>query len=66
MSATEPGRVGASISSGQAHRLDALPPPESVEDELATRLCSRLPELLAAIGGGGLLTEIWLMVAKPF
>lgn len=58
--------AGASISSRQARGLEALPPPECVEAELATRLCSRRPELLAAIGGGGLLTVIWLMVVKPF
>jgi hypothetical protein len=58
--------VGASISSRQARRLEALPEPGSVEGELAARLRSRRPELLAAIGGGGLLAVILLMVVKPF
>ena len=58
--------VGASIAPGQARRLPAIPDPEAAEKELGLRLRSRRPELLAAIGGGGLLIVIWLMVLKPF
>jgi hypothetical protein len=58
--------VGASISSREARSLKPLPKPESVVEELTARLRSRRPELLAAIGGGGLLTVIWLMMVKPF
>jgi hypothetical protein len=61
--------VGASTSPRQARtpRPPAPPPdPERVEEELAARLRSRRPELLAVIGGGGLLIVIWLMVVKPF
>ena len=58
--------VGASISSRQVRSLEPLGELESVERELAARLRSRVPELLAAIGGGGLLIVIWLMVVKPF
>ena len=58
--------VGASISPRQARGLE--PPSESVsvEQELAARLRSRRPELLAVLGGGGLVTVIWLMMVKPF
>jgi hypothetical protein len=58
--------VGASISSRQARGLEPISDPERVDRELAARLRSRVPELLAAIGGGGLLIVIWLMVVKPF
>jgi hypothetical protein len=58
--------VGASISSRQARGLEPLGEPESVERELAARLGSRVPEWLTAIGGGGLLMVVWLMVVKPF
>ena len=58
--------VGASISPGQARRLPPVPDPETAARELSLRLRSRRPELLAAIGGGGLLIVIWLMVLKPF
>lgn len=58
--------VGASISPGRARRLAPAPDPETAEKELALRLRSGRPELLAAIGGGGLLIVIWLMVLKPF
>jgi hypothetical protein len=58
--------VGASISSSQARSLEPLGEPESVDRELAARLRSRVPELLVAMGGGGLLLVIWLMVVKPF
>jgi hypothetical protein len=58
--------VGASISQSRGRRLAPAPKPENVEDELAARLLSRRPELLAVIGGSGLLTVIGLMVFKPF
>jgi hypothetical protein len=58
--------VGASISPRQARGLEPPSKSESVALELAARLQSRRPELLAAIGGGGLLTVIWLMMTKPF
>jgi hypothetical protein len=58
--------VGASISPRQARTLTQSAKSESVEEELAARLRSRHPELLAVIGGGGLLVVIWLMLAKPF
>jgi hypothetical protein len=34
--------------------------------ELASKLQSRRPDLLAAVGLGGLLVILWLMVMKPF
>ena len=34
-------------------------------EALARALDSRRPEILLAIGGGGLLVLIWLMVLKP-
>ena len=58
--------VGASISPRQARTLRPPPNPECLDKELAARLRSRRPELLAVIGGGGLLLVIWLMMAKPF
>jgi hypothetical protein len=58
--------VGASISPREARALVPPPNPESVDDELAARLRSRHPELLAVIGGGGLLIVTWLMMIKPF
>jgi len=58
--------AGASISPGRARRLAPAPDPETAEKEMTLRLRSRRPELLAAIGGGGLLIVIWLMVLKPF
>jgi hypothetical protein len=58
--------VGAAISPREARALAPSPNSASVDDELAARLCSRQPELLAAIGGGGLLIVIWLMMVKPF
>lgn len=58
--------AGASISPRRARRLAPAPEPEAAAEELALRLRSRRPELLAAIGGGGLLIVIWLMVLKPF
>jgi hypothetical protein len=58
--------VGASISPRQARGLESASKSESFAEELAARLQSRRPELLAAIGGGGLLTVIWLMMVKPF
>jgi ABC-type multidrug transport system permease subunit len=38
----------------------------TLSDELAGLLASRRPFLLAAIGGGGLVTILWLMAFKPF
>jgi len=58
--------AGASLSPAQARRLAPAPDPETAERELSLRLRSRRPELLAAVGGGGLLIVIWLMVLKPF
>jgi hypothetical protein len=58
--------VGASVSPRPARAPAPPPDPERVEEELAARLRSRRPELLAVIGGGGLLLVIWLMLAKPF
>jgi hypothetical protein len=58
--------VGASISPRQARTLRPPPNPECLDKELAARLRSRRPELLAVIGGGGLLVVIWLMMVKPF
>jgi hypothetical protein len=46
--------------------LGAPPDPETADKELALRLRSRRPELLAAIGGSGLLIVIGPMVLKPF
>ena len=42
---------------------DGQPPIEG--EALATYLDSRRPEILAAIGGLGLLVLVWLMVMKP-
>ncbi len=42
----------------------AAPEPIS-EDELARLLDTRTPDILAAIGGLGLLILVWLMVLKP-
>jgi hypothetical protein len=58
--------VGASVSPRQARTPAPPPDPERVDEELVARLRSRRPELLAVIGGGGLLTVIWLMMVKPF
>ena len=58
--------VGASISPGQARRLAPVADPDAAEKELALLLRSRRPELLAGIGGGGLLIVIWMMILKPF
>jgi hypothetical protein len=59
--------VGASISPRQARGLPPVPSDcETVEREIVARLRSRRPELLTAVGGGGLLLVIWLMLAKPF
>jgi hypothetical protein len=58
--------VGASLTPAQARRLEPAPDPATAERELGLRLRSRRPELLAAIGGGGLLIVLWLMVLKPF
>lgn len=40
---------------------EPLPP-----DELAALLRSARPEILALVGGGGLVVIIWLMLMKPF
>ena len=39
--------------------------PRLEDAELAARLDNRRPEMLAVIGGVGLLILIWLMVIKP-
>lgn len=44
----------------------ADPPPSVTADELERLLANRRPELLAAIGGGGFLVILWLMMFKPF
>lgn len=51
--------VGASV---QGKPPEA--PPASAE-ELATLLDTRRPEILAAVGGVGMLVLLWLMVLKP-
>ena len=49
---------------GRGH---SRPIPGSISaDELASRLQSRRPDMLAAIGLVGLLIILWLMVMKPF
>lgn len=58
--------VGASISPRQARGVASPCESEGVEEELAALLRSRRTELLAVLGGGGLLTVIWLMMVKPF
>jgi hypothetical protein len=58
--------VGASIPARQARRLEPLGNPDVVERELAVRLRSRVPEVLAAVGCGGLLIVILFMMIKPF
>jgi hypothetical protein len=58
--------VGASNSSRQVRTLAPPCDSDGVDKELAIRLRSRRAELLAVIGGGGLLIVIWLMLAKPF
>lgn len=58
--------VGAALPAREARRRETAGDPESADEELAARLRSRVPEWLTAIGGGGLLIVIWLMLAKPF
>jgi hypothetical protein len=45
---------------------DAPPPAPLAAAELEPLLTSNRPELLAAIGGIGLVVILWLMVVKPF
>ncbi len=45
---------------------DAPPPAPLASEELAKLLDTRRPEAIAAIGFGGLLVILWLMVLKPF
>ena len=45
---------------------DAPPPAPLPAAELEPLLASKRPELLAAIGGIGLVVILWLMVVKPF
>lgn len=45
---------------------DAPPPDPMAPAELQALLASRRPDLLAAIGGIGLVVILWLMVVKPF
>jgi len=45
---------------------DAPPPAPLPPDQLAALLDTRRPEAIAAIGLGGLLVILWLMVLKPF
>jgi hypothetical protein len=47
-------------------KADAPDPTPLPSDELAALLDSRRPELLAAIGGIGLLVLLWLMRFRPF
>ena len=52
---------------GQPGQGQTGPPPTPVSQaELVALLDSRRPEALAAIGIGGLLIVVWLMVVKPF
>jgi hypothetical protein len=45
---------------------DAPPPPAAPSGEILALLASPRPFLLAGIGGGGLLSILWLMLFKPF
>jgi Predicted integral membrane protein (DUF2269) len=44
---------------------DGVAPEPITEDELAKLLDTRTPDILAGIGGLGLLVIVWLMVLKP-
>jgi hypothetical protein len=43
---------------------DGVPPPDG--DALAAQLDSRRPDILALVGGAGLVILVWLMAVKPF
>lgn len=58
-------RHAVGISSPQDGK-DAQPPVAAAPEELAGLLRSRRPEVLALVGGVGLLAIVWLMVMKPF
>ena len=59
--------AGLRLALGQPGRGETGPPPTPVSQaELVVLLDSRRPEALAAIGIGGLLIIVWLMVVKPF
>ena len=47
--------------------IQGKPPagPPATAEELANLLDTRRPELLLAVGGGGLLVLLWLMVLRP-
>jgi hypothetical protein len=51
--------VGATVGGKPVSTTPATP------EELATLLDTRRPELLLAIGGGGLAILLWLMVLRP-
>ena len=59
--------VGARFYYGLRDRLaTAADAPTFLSDEeLASTLRNRIPDILAAIGVGGLVVMIWLMVVKP-
>lgn len=61
------GRIRAAV--GQRPRslpADAPDPAPLAPDELAALLHSRRPELLTAIGAGGFVVILWLMLSKPW
>ncbi len=58
-------RHAVGLRTYQDKKGDPDPVPASAAD-LDTLLTSSRPTLLAAIGGGGLLVILWLMVLKPF
>src|SRR5947208_3676146 len=58
-------RHAVGLRTYQDKKSDPDPVPASAAD-LDTLLTSSRPTLLAAIGGGGLLVVLWLMVLKPF
>jgi hypothetical protein len=58
-------RNAVGLKSYQDKKDDPEPQPASAA-ELDALLTSSRPALLAAIGGGGLLVIVWLMVVKPF
>lgn len=58
-------RHAVGLKSYQDKKDDPDPQPVSAP-ELDALLASNRPAILAAIGGGGLLVIIWLMVVQPF
>jgi hypothetical protein len=58
-------RIALGIRPGNLKAADPDPVPIS-DEELATLLDSRRPELLLLLGGGGFLVILWLMMFRPF